>query len=70
MMELRALGRPGTDNSATSPLQDREGAKAVAARDELTPSNWKGRVGYVPRNLTLKHYAIKPFDVRANLEAD
>jgi hypothetical protein len=42
MMELRALGRPGTDNSATSPLQDREGAKAVAARDELTPSNWKG----------------------------
>src|ERR1700722_14232359 len=26
--------------------------------------------GYVPRNLTLKRYAIKPFDVRANLEAD
>jgi hypothetical protein len=27
-------------------------------------------LGYVPRNLTLKRYAIKPFDVRANLEAD
>jgi hypothetical protein len=26
--------------------------------------------GYVPRNLTLKRYAIKSFDVRANLEAD
>src|SRR6204780_1764023 len=29
-----------------------------------------GPHGYVPRNLTLKRYAIKPFDVRANLEAD
>ena len=70
MMELRALGRPGTDNSATSPLQDREGAKAVAARDELTPPIGKAVLGYVPRDLTLKRYAIKPFDVRANLEAD
>src|SRR3984885_12103938 len=29
-----------------------------------------GPHGYVPRNLTLKRYAIKSFDVRANLEAD
>jgi hypothetical protein len=29
-----------------------------------------GPHGYVPRNLTLKLYAIKPFELRANLEAD
>jgi hypothetical protein len=43
MMELRAIG---SDRVPTmqhmSALQDREGAKAAAARDELTPSNWKG----------------------------
>jgi hypothetical protein len=27
-------------------------------------------LGYAPRDLILKHYTIKPFDVRANLEAD
>jgi hypothetical protein len=64
------LGRPGTDNSAHERSSGSKALKRPAARDELTPAIGKAVLGYVPRNLTLKHHAIKPFDVRANPEAD